>query len=108
MSASFYLKRGDTSPALAYALTPISIDLTGATVVFNMKNARSGAVVVDRGAAVVVTATGTPTVRYDWQPADTGAAGQYQAEFEITYADGSIETFPNTAFIPVMISSDIG
>lgn len=102
----FNLKRGDTSPSLDYALIPASVDLTGATVRFSMKN-RAGAVVIDSAVATVVTATVTPTVRYPWAPADTAVAGFYRAEFEVTYAGGQIETFPNHGFIGVLIDPDI-
>jgi hypothetical protein len=106
MADVFFIKRGDTSPSLIYALLPVSVDLTGATVRFNMR-ARSGTVVVNRQAAVIVTASGTPTVRYDWQSADVASAGFYEAEFEVTYTGGAIETFPNDSFIGVSIGGDI-
>lgn len=106
MRETFYLKRGDSSPSLVYALTPASVVLTGATVRFNMRLA-GGATKVSRAAAVVVTATGTPTVRYDWNAADVDTAGFYEAEFEVTYAGGAVETFPNSDFIRVQIAGDI-
>ncbi len=103
----FQLKEGDTSPSLSYALSPTSIDLTGASVVFNMMD-RRGTVKVNRAAATITTATGTPTVQYDWQAADTDTAGVYRGEFEVTYADTTVETFPNgLAYIPVIIGKDI-
>ena len=106
MRDTFYPKKGDTSPSLLYALDPASTVLTGATVRFNMRDS-AGAVKVNRAAAVVVTATGTPTVRYDWQAADTNTAGFFDAEFEVTYAGGAIETFPNDSFIRINITGDI-
>lgn len=106
MRETFYLKKGDTSPSLVYALTPTTVDLTGATVRFNMR-LNGGAVKISRAAAVVVTQTGTPTVRYDWQAGDTDTAGFYSAEFEVTYTGGAVETFPNSDFIGVAITGDI-
>jgi hypothetical protein len=107
MYDTHYLKRGDTSPSLAYALDPASVVLTGATVRFNMRAVNGGATKVSRAAATVVTATGTPTVRYDWQAADTDTAGIYEAEFEVTYVGGAVETFPNSGYIRVNIDGDI-
>lgn len=104
--ATFHLKEGDTSPSLLYALTPTDVVLTGATVVFSMMN-RRGTVKVSRAAAVITTATGTPTIRYDWDAADTDTQGVYRGEFEVTYADGSIETFPNQGFITIQIERDV-
>lgn len=102
----FHLKRGDTSPSLLYALTPTDVVLTGATVVFNMKDS-AGTVVVNQAAAIVVTATGTPTVRYDWVSGDVDTAGEFLGEFEVTYSGGAKETFPNYGNIPIQIAEDI-
>ena len=105
---TFYIKRGNTSPAIRYALSPTTVDLTGATVQFQMRarRPRGGAPVID-AVAVVVTAAGTPTVEYHWQAGETANAGEYQAEFEVTYANGKTETFPNDEFILVKIAEDI-
>lgn len=109
MSKVFYIKRNDRDPSIAYELTPRSLDLTGATVVFNMKDA-SGSVKVNRGAGSVVTATGTPTVKYDWAAGDTDTAGTFYGEFEVTFASGAPGSFPNGGpdpFIEIEISEDI-
>ena len=34
-------------------------------------------------------------------------ADLFEAEFRVTFADGSIETFPNAGFIPVRINEDV-
>ncbi len=107
MDDTHKLKRGDTSPSLLYALLPETVVLTGATVRFNMRAAGGTAIKVNRAAATIVTATGAPTVRYDWQPGDVDTAGFYDAEFEVTYAGGAVETFPNAGFIRVAIEGDI-
>lgn len=107
--ATFYIKEGDTSPAIEYALSPTDIVLTGASVVFNMKD-RRGQVKVNRQAATITddgAASDTPTIQYDWSAADTDTAGTYYAEFEVTYADASVETFPNVGFITVEVEADI-
>lgn len=105
---TFTIKRGDTSPALVYALTPAAeVNLTGASVVFNMRRRAGGVIAVNRAPAVVVIATETPTVRYDWAEGDTNLTGLHMAEFEVTYADGAVETFPNDGHIAVNIAPDI-
>ena len=105
---TFFIKRGDTSPAIQFALLPATVNLTGATVRFQMRarRPRGGVAVID-AAAAVVTATGTPTVEYTWQTADTANAGIYEAEFRVTYANGKVGTFPNDGFIPIQISEEI-
>lgn len=109
--AVFKIKEGDTSPALSYALTPKTVTLSGATVVFNMM--RKGGTVKISGASATITdngdgtSSGTPTVRYDWTAADTNTAGVYRGEFQVTYSDSSIETFPNDGYIEIRILKDI-
>ncbi|MCK9513578.1 MAG: phage baseplate upper protein [Pigmentiphaga sp.] len=114
---TFYLKRHDTSPALLrYLRTDAGpLDLAGASVVFNMaRRVAAGTaaaevvaeVVVSRRPAVVVEA-GAGLVRYDWRPEDTARAGAYWAEFEVTYADGTVETVPNADMIDIRIREDI-
>lgn len=103
----FVLKRNDTSSALLYAITPASVSLVGATVVFNMRDKSTKTAVISRSAAVVYISTVNPTVRYNWLPADTDTAGTYEGEFEVTYSDGTIQTYPNTDYIDIKIYEDI-
>lgn len=102
---AFHLKRGDTAPSLLYEL-PAGVDLTAATVRFSMR-AIGGAVIIDSVLAVVVTPTGSPVVRYDWTAPDSADAAYCDAEFEVTYAGGAVETFPNVGFIRVIIEADV-
>lgn len=104
---AFSIKQNDTSPALQatlqdYAGSPIN--LLGASVRFHMKSLE-GAVVVD--APMTVTNAAGGTVQYNWQAADTDTAGTYYAEFEVTYSDLSIETFPNTDNIAIVITPEL-
>ena len=108
MSEVFHLKRGDTSPRLAKQLLDhdgAAVSLSGATVVFHMKDG-DGNVVVDGGAATVTDAA-AGEVRYDWQAGDTDEAGIFYGEFEVTYADASVETFPNSGYLTIAITADI-
>jgi hypothetical protein len=100
----FFIKRGDTSPALLFQIDP-PVNLTAATVVFNMR-ARGGAVVVNRAPASVPSLP-NPTLRYDWTAPNTAEVGTFEAEFEVTYGDGAIETWPNDGYIAVRIWDDI-
>ena len=102
---TFNIKENDTSPAILYALTPTTVSLVSASVQFRMRTigATTWALTED---AVVVTETGTPTVRYDWATSDTATPGFYEAEFVVTYADASVETFPNSEFITISIVGD--
>lgn len=105
---AFYIKQNDTQPAFQAILEdgggdPINLD--GATVRFHMRAVGSSAVKVDASASVISAINGI--VRYSWSAADTDTIGSYQAEFEVTYSDASIETFPNNGYVRVEIVDDI-
>lgn len=102
----FNLKRGDTSAGLRYTLLPSPISLAGATVVFSMRLRGLTVPKIARAAAVIEDAA-NGVVRYDWQAGDTDTPGLYEAEFEVTYADGAVETFPNSDWIIIRIEGDI-
>ena len=92
---AFSIKQNDTSPSLQatlkdYALAPIN--LTGATVKLHMKSI-DGTLKVNTNMTVVEELNGI--IKYDWQVGDTDTVGTYYVEFKVTYADASIETFPN-------------
>ena len=92
---SFFIKQNDTSPALLATLKDFSgdaINLTGASVLFHMKDL-SGTVKISQ--AMTITNATLGLVRYDWQVGDTDTVGTYYVEFQVTYSDGSVETFPN-------------
>jgi hypothetical protein len=100
----FQIKRGDTSPKLRFALDPVTQNIAGASVRFQMRS-KSRVLVVDEPATIVSELPGV--VEYEWREIDTQLAGVFEAEFKVTYADGGIETFPNTTFIFVRILEDV-
>lgn len=92
----FYIKQNDTAPALQVTLTRpdgTAANVTGATVDFHMRLPGATTSKVDAAGELVTPASGI--VKYVWAAGDTDTPGLYHAEFQITYADGSIETFPN-------------
>lgn len=102
-----YMKRRDTAPDLVLLLTNpdgAPPDLAGATGVFSMA-AADGTVVVNRRAVALDNSAHTAT--HSWTSGDTIAAGTYQAEVEVTFADGSILTYPNAGHVRVIITADI-
>lgn len=105
---TFYIKQNDTSPAMLASLqdaNSAAIDITGATVRFHMRLIGSTDVKIDASAVILNQLNGQ--VRYDWDASDTDTFGAYHAEFEVTFSDGSIETFPNDEYIRVEIIDDI-
>jgi len=101
---TFTIKRGDTSPAILYALFPETISLAAATILFKMSG-QSGGLKVN--APAYVSQSSPPVVGYQWQAEDLDTAGNFLAEFEVTYGDGSVETFPNDEYIRIKVLSDL-
>lgn len=107
--STFKIKRNDTRRALEVTLldsagSPVS--LAGASVRFHMRERAGATLKVDADATIVEALAGT--CKYTWNPSDTDTEGKFQAEFEVTYADGGIETFPSDDYITVSIGEDLG
>lgn len=118
MAADFYIKSGDTSPDLVTTLLDAdgaAVNLTGATVRFLMRPRGETELTVD-GTAVIDDDETSGIVSYQWAEADplydivgdTTTAGDYDAEFEVTFADGSVQTFPNSRYLRIKILRQLG
>ena len=106
--SDFYIKQNDTSPAIKVTCRDSDnnpIVVTGATVRFHMRLKSDGTVKVDDAGSVISGTDGT--IQYAWSAGDTDTAGLYEAEFELTYTDTTIETFPNDGYISVTVTDDI-
>lgn len=104
---AFTIKQNDTSPALQATLKDYNgnpISLVGATVKFHLKSFE-GTIKVNRNMTITNAANGVVT--YFWQSGDTSTAGTYYAEFEVTYSDLSVETFPNSGNLAVTITPEL-
>jgi hypothetical protein len=108
MAERFYLKQHDLLPALRVRLldetTPV--DLTNATSVkMLMKSRRSGLKV---NAPMTIDANRTlGVVSYAWQIGDTDTAGDYNAEFQVTWPTGKPQTFPARGHVIITIEKDL-
>lgn len=106
---TFYIKQNDTRPELDVFLRDDkdrSINVTGATVKFNMRNASDNTVKVDTGSVTTVSST-SGRVKYSFSAADTDTSGNFDGEFQVTFVGGQVETFPNDGFIKVIITDDV-
>jgi len=104
----FYIKQNDTSPALEVTLQDSDgnpVNVFGASVEFHMRPQANDTVKVSSPGEVVDGPAGI--VRYNWSTGDTDTPGDFWAEFQITYSDSTIETFPNTTYIEVKILEEI-
>jgi len=105
---SFTIKRNDTAPAYTATLTDEDdevVDLTDATVTFTMTLVGATTPKVSAEADVVSAEDGT--VSYSWGETDTDTAGLYRAEFEVTFEDLSVRTFPARDYFYVNIVADL-
>jgi hypothetical protein len=98
----FYIKTGDTAPSVEAILKidNVPIDLTDATALrFKMSNG------LDEVAVIVDAEAGS--VRYDWGSGQTSTAGVYDAEFEITWTGGGIQTVPSKGYMKIYVAEDL-
>lgn len=103
----FWIKRNDTTPALDAILRDsdkVVVDVTGASIRFHMTSI-TGTLKVDKAGQVIDGAAGH--VRYEWVAADTDTAGTYIAEWEVTYPNSTIETFPSDGYFEVEVVGDL-
>lgn len=97
MSQTIHLVVGDTAPALRVTLANAEgpQDLTGASVVMRLKRSDSGTVT-----EIAMDLAADPTtgvVTHVWNPAETVDVISYKVEFVVTFANATVETFPNLA-----------
>jgi 5-hydroxyisourate hydrolase-like protein (transthyretin family) len=93
---AFYIKQNDTSPSVTATLTDannVAVNISGATVKMHMEDVEGNLKV---NATMTVTDGVNGVVQYDWVTGDTDTAGTYYVEFQVTYNDGGVETFPNS------------
>lgn len=104
--ADLTLKRNDTRSAIKATLSNESgpVDLTGATVRFLMS--KIGKLKVNKQSIIQDALSGIVLVVFD--NGDTNESGLFQGEFEITYSDSSVETFPNDGYVLIEIKPDLG
>jgi hypothetical protein len=105
---TFYIKQNDTKPIISATLINGDgsvANLTGASVAFKMRKFGETASTVDSAATIASAANGEVT--YSWIASNTTTVGSYEGEFQVTYADGGIQTFPNSRYIEIEIVDDI-
>ena len=109
MPSHFYIKQNDTRPAITANLTDANdaaVNLTGSTVKFNMRVDPAGTTKVSLQGVTIEDAE-AGQVSYAWTSSDTDTADDYEAEFQVTFAGGAVQTFPGRNWIAVHIIDDI-
>lgn len=113
------MKQHDTAPPIVQTLTEPgrtrALDLTNAvTVRFVMRLPGSPRAKVDDD-ATVLQATDPDSglianrgrVMFPWIPEDTDETGVFNAEFEITWRDGTRQTWPGDGYLQVIVTADL-
>lgn len=95
------IKRGDTKTAFSESL---GVDLTGATVKFQMRS--EDGVLIRQDAAVTAPAT-SGAVTYQPVADDVKFTGQFRQEWEVTFVDGKVQSFPVDGYNEVTIIEDL-
>lgn len=104
--ADYKLKQGNTLPKVRANLLDgygNYLDLSGSSVMFNLRTPGQDPPVVS--AAATILDYPTALAEYAWSGGDTDSlSGWYQGEFVVTYAGGSELTVPNDGYISVAIT----
>jgi hypothetical protein len=100
MPPTFFIKRGDRRPTFKAQLLADGVAATGLTLLtparFIMRRADADPASPPKisAAAAVLDAT-LAIVQYSWAVGDTDEDGDYNGEIEITWPDGTTETWPS-------------
>jgi hypothetical protein len=102
------IKQHDTWPPLRATLKAnnVAIDLTTATSVRLILQSPAPLTII--GVCSIVSPATSGVVTYSWISSNTATVGTYNGEFEITWANGAIETVPNDNYFQVAIKADLG
>jgi hypothetical protein len=101
-------KRGDIGVLFTDTPAAVDVDFTDvATALFLMKDKRGVVTLVSGDATTSNEATGSCDIRYVTQDGDLDVAGLYRQEWELTFGDGSVLTFPSRGWNEVIVTEDL-
>ena len=109
MAEKFYIKQNDTKPVIRAKLLDSAgnvVNVTGAAVVFSMRVRPGGTTKVDKQSCTINTAV-LGDVQYSFSAANTNTADRYEGEFQVTYSDSNVQTFPNNTYIDITVTDDV-
>jgi hypothetical protein len=113
----FTIKEHDTRPTYIATLKDAfgtggeaPINLSAASQVrFIMRLADfSGDTPAKVNAPMTITDAANGIVTYPWATGDTDTPGTYSVEFEIRWADGTVQTVPEGDYLQVVVVDDLG
>lgn len=99
------VKRSDVGVVFTDTLTAndVAVNLTTATVLFVLRH--SSGTVISKTAVIVSAAAGT--VSYTTVTSDLSTAGKYRQEWQATFGDGRVYTFPSDGWNTVNVIDDL-
>jgi hypothetical protein len=100
------VKKNDSYDAITYQLENednSTVDLTGASVNFVMGKKNK---LITNAKATVTSAT-SGIVSYQLTPSDTLVSGTFLAEFVVTFANGTMKTYPSNGYITVDVEQNL-
>lgn len=106
--ADFTIKQGDTAPVLYDSLTysdGTQVNLTGASVNLVVRQMTASNVAFNKSATIVTPTTGS--VSYTFTSTDTATAGQYVANWIVTFSGGSQMTFPTVGELEITVEENL-
>lgn len=104
----FYIKQNDTSPAIRVTCLDAAdavVPVTGAAIEFHMTEVGEETAKVNAAGTIIDGAGGI--VEYQWVTGDTDTIGKFKGEFQVTFADSTIETFPNNTYTKIKITKEL-
>ena len=106
---TFFIKQNDDRPTLDVALQDDRgrpVNVASATIVFHMRNTADDSVKITSAAVTILSAT-RGEVRHTFTTTNTDTAGNFEAEFQVTFSGGTVQTFPNDGYIDIIITDDV-
>ena len=109
----FTIKKGDRREPLTVTLRGSdgqAADLSGlapAAITFRMRKAGAAVSTVDAAVTRIESPATAGRVTYEWAAGDTAEPGLYDAEWEVTFADGKPATFPSEGFFTIHVADDL-
>lgn len=88
---------GDTGPPIRDTLVADDdpVDVTGASVEIHITKPDDSEVSDDTDGNVAIEDAGGGQLRYEFQTGDLDQEGRYLYEWEVTFADDTIQTYPS-------------
>lgn len=113
--ADVWVKQGDTAPGVRQTLLDGEgnpVNLTNATVEFHMRPMR-GTIAVPISRTGVIDQVGDGSdgskgkVHVEWEDGDLDVPGGYVAEWQVTFQDTRVETFPNDHSFTIAVTEQV-